>query len=73
MYISIYTACSSTNECIIKKSGLNGWWETPEVELTVADDELKAALTTGGPIGTTGGIYEAALPLSTLFGLVHTT
>jgi hypothetical protein len=56
-----------------KNSGLNGQRETREVELTVADDELKAALTTGGPIGTTGGISDAALPLPTLFGLVHTT
>jgi hypothetical protein len=30
-----------------KKSGSNGRWETREVELTFADDERKAALTTG--------------------------
>ena len=45
-----------------KNSGLNGQRETREVELTVADDELKAALTTGGLIGTTGGILTRRCP-----------
>jgi hypothetical protein len=35
-----------------KKFGLNGQRDALEVELAVADDELEAALTTGGPIGT---------------------
>ena len=41
-----------------KKNGLkgprNGW----EVELAVSDVELRAALTTGGLIGTTGGKFR---------------
>ena len=40
-----------------KNYGSNGRRETWEVELTVADDELKAALTTGGPIGITARRY----------------
>jgi hypothetical protein len=38
-----------------KKFGSKGRWDAWEVELAVADDELKAALTTGGPIGKPAG------------------
>jgi len=46
-----------------KRFGSNGRQDAREVELAVANDELEAALTTGGPIGTTGGISDGALPL----------
>jgi hypothetical protein len=39
----------------IKKISSKGRRDAREVELAVADDELAAALTTGGPIGTTSG------------------
>lgn len=38
-----------------KNLGSKGRRDTEEVELTVAHNELEAALTTGRPIGTTGG------------------
>ena len=56
MYITICTVCSSTNKCIIKKTGSNRGRDGGKVELAVPDVELEAALTTGRLIGTTGRI-----------------
>jgi hypothetical protein len=42
----------------VKNFGLNGRRDALEVKLAVPDDELEAALTTGGPIGTTDGKFR---------------
>ena len=54
MYISLCTVCSSTTKCIIKNLAVMEVQDAQQVKLAVTDDELEAALTTGGPIGTTG-------------------
>ena len=59
MNITIHTACSSTNKCIVKKlarieRGMVG------KSSSLSDVELEAALTTGGLIGTTDGKSELA-------------
>ena len=66
MNISIHIVCDSTGKFII-----NNWLERTEV--AVADDELEAALRTGGPIGTTGGKIRACAAGATCLGSSETS